>query len=98
MLITFCFKLFLRLNYYSAWFESWPGQPCLDVYRGVFQPLQANAGILSRLGHDHFLPNLFQFIRQSYRWIPYSLDIDKSCKKARNPRLFDNGPSLDKQR
>jgi hypothetical protein len=25
------------------------------------QSVQANTGIVPRLGHDHFLPNLFQF-------------------------------------
>jgi hypothetical protein len=32
------------------------------TFRGLRRSLQANAGIVPRLGHGRFLPNLFQFI------------------------------------
>jgi hypothetical protein len=33
-----------------------------EDFRGFLQPLQANAEIICRLGHDRFLPNPFQFV------------------------------------
>jgi hypothetical protein len=32
-----------------------------EVFHGIFGSLQANAGIMSRLGHIRFLPNPSQF-------------------------------------
>jgi hypothetical protein len=48
----------------SIRFESRPGHPkswCRLVFFGFTQFPQANVGVVSRVGHDRFLPNGFQF-------------------------------------
>jgi hypothetical protein len=48
----------------GAWFDPQPGHHIFRMFffRGIPQPLQEHAVTLSRLGHDLFLLNTFQFM------------------------------------
>jgi hypothetical protein len=52
-----------RMVYICAGFEPPPGHQVFLTggFRGFPQSLRPNSGIVSRLGHDRFLPNPFQF-------------------------------------
>jgi hypothetical protein len=41
--------------------SAWRPTILTGFFRSFPQPLQANAGIALKLGHDRFLPNPFQF-------------------------------------
>jgi hypothetical protein len=49
-------------NFGGVRLKSRLGQGYTAVVRGSHQSLRANAGMVPRLGHESFLPNLFQFI------------------------------------
>jgi hypothetical protein len=59
--LSICIREMLGLNL---------GQDYLEVFHGIHQFLQANSGT-ARFGHDHFLPNPFQYItKQSISYQP----------------------------
>lgn len=53
-----------------------------DVSQGFLLSFEVNTGIISELGDEHFLLNLFQFIihQSSYRSMLYSPDADSTIK------------------
>jgi hypothetical protein len=56
------------LEYISedGWFRLWPGHSLfrLRLFVVFLECLQANVGIVAQVGHDHVLPNPFQFTRR----------------------------------
>jgi hypothetical protein len=48
------------------WARTWA--ILIEVFRGVPQSLRANAEIVPRLGHNCFLPNIFQFTASVVYW------------------------------
>jgi hypothetical protein len=51
-----------------------------EVYHEFPQSLQANSGIILRLGHDRFLPNPFTFIIHKYPAIRRYMVVIQPCK------------------
>jgi hypothetical protein len=52
----------------TVWVSVGAPSVLIKVLRGFPECLQANSGMLSRRGNDHFLPNPFQFISHHTIW------------------------------